>query len=595
MLADVWSVLDRQQRRSVVLAQLLSILLAFSTVVGIASIAPFFAVLGDPSWIERSAPLHWLYDYCGFRGEYSFETALGLAFVAIVVSANLLNVAGTFVMIRLSYRISAELQSVLFEEYLSRPYVFHTTANSALLFNKVIHETNRLTKDILQNGLLLVTSAATAVLIIISVLAINPAVAVAMVASLALGYALIYFTLRNWLLRAGQIQTRLLEETAQTVNETFGAIKEILVLRVRHFFLGKFERTTHALATAQARAQIVYQNPRHLMECVTVAGLVSLALLSSGHQHNVGSWLARLSFMGFAAYRLLPALQQTFAALVRIRAEQAGFATIAPDLRQARARKRLAEAADPAWRADLKREIRLHDVSFRYAPDRPPALDAIDMCIPARAAVALVGANGSGKTTAADLIAGLLTPGGGGIEIDGIVLDDANRCAWQSCVAYVPQNIYLLDTSIAANIALGVPADEIDHERLRRAARRAQLDAFVAELPDGFNHVIGERGVRLSGGQRQRIGIARALYKDASVLIMDEATNALDGMTEKELVETVMQLRGLYTIVLIAHRLATVQACDLIFEFDRGRIAAAGSYAKLLRDSDSFRRLARVS
>jgi HlyD family secretion protein len=230
-------------------------------------------------------------------------------------------------------------------------------------------------------------------------------------------------------------------------------------------------------------------------------------------------------------------------------------------------------------------------VSFRYERDRPPAISGVTMRIPATAAVGLVGANGSGKTTLVDVIAGLLVPETGRMEVDGIAIDDANRGAWQSRIAYVPQNIFLLDTSIAQNIALGMDETAIDRERLVMAAQLAQLDELVAALPGGYAHRIGERGVSLSGGQRQRIGIARALYTNASVLILDEATNALDGLTEQELMTTIMRLRGRYTIIVIAHRLSTVRACDVIFEFEHGRISGRGTYAELLQGSESFKRL----
>jgi ABC-type multidrug transport system fused ATPase/permease subunit len=219
----------------------------------------------------------------------------------------------------------------------------------------------------------------------------------------------------------------------------------------------------------------------------------------------------------------------------------------------------------------------------------------VSLRIPARAAIGLVGTNGSGKTTLVDLIAGLLVPGSGRIEVDGTLLNDDHRAAWQTRIAYVPQNIFLLDTSIAANIALGVPREAVDRERLLMAAQLAQLDELIGTLPGGYDHGVGERGVRLSGGQRQRIGIARALYADASVLILDEATNALDGLSEQELVATIVRLRGRYTIILIAHRLSTVRACDEIFELDRGRLVGSGTYEALVRNSETFRRLASIA
>jgi ABC-type multidrug transport system fused ATPase/permease subunit len=223
------------------------------------------------------------------------------------------------------------------------------------------------------------------------------------------------------------------------------------------------------------------------------------------------------------------------------------------------------------------------------------AASNVSLRIPARAAVGFVGANGSGKTTLVDLVAGLLVPAIGKIEVDGIALDDANRAAWQSRIAYVPQNISLLDTTIARNIALGIPRAAIDQERLLAAARLAQLDDFVRTLPRGYDHPVGERGMSLSGGQRQRMGIARALYTDASVLILDEATSALDGLTEQELMATILRLRGRYTIILIAHRLSAVRACDVIFELDKGKVTASGSYVDLLKNSETSRRLVNVS
>jgi ATP-binding cassette, subfamily B, bacterial PglK len=283
---------------------------------------------------------------------------------------------------------------------------------------------------------------------------------------------------------------------------------------------------------------------------------------------------------------------------VKIRAERAGFSRIAPDLERARAsaaaragRRAQSAAADATWLSRPSREIRLRNVSFRYSEDRPLALDAVSMCIPARAAVGFVGVNGSGKTTLVDVIAGLLTPTAGHVEVDGTVLDHTNVPAWQSRIAYVPQSIFLLDSSVAQNIAFGVEREAIDHQRLQEAARLAQLDDVIRKLPGGYEHEVGERGVALSGGQRQRIGIARALYKDASVLLLDEATNALDGLTEQELVQTLGKLRGRYTIILIAHRFSTVRQCDVIFELAGGKVAASGTYEDLMKHSDGFRRM----
>jgi len=238
-----------------------------------------------------------------------------------------------------------------------------------------------------------------------------------------------------------------------------------------------------------------------------------------------------------------------------------------------------------------RQDIRLRDISFRYAPDRPWALSEVSLRIPAGATVAIVGANGSGKTTLVDIIAGLLLPETGRLEVDGIVIDDANRAAWQSQIAYVPQNIFLMDATIVQNVALGVAPHDVDPDRLRDSLRLAQLDELLKTLALGHDHKVGERGMQLSGGQRQRIGIARALYREASVLLLDEATNALDGLTEQELMETLQRLRGRYTSIVVAHRMSTVRACDVIFEIGNGRLVCGGTYDGLLKTSEAFRRM----
>ena len=597
LFTEFWAILTPKQRRGILTMQIVSMAMAFSTVSGIAAIAPFFAVLGQPDLIDHNALLHWAYALAGFSSKRGFVLALGIAFIGAMLIANLINVLGSLAMSRLALRIGTELQSTLFGEYLSRPFSFHIRANSTTLLNNILHETARATNGVLQNAFLLVTNLVTASFILLSIMLLKPIVALAMIASLAGGYALIYFVLRKRLLQLGQTQSRSAIEQTQILHESFGAIKEIIVLQAQNFFRGRFERASESFSRAAAHSQVVAQNPRYLMECVAAVGLVGLALVLGGREDGIGPWLGQLTFIAFAAYRLLPTLQQVFAATVHIRADRAALALIAPDLRLARAAIHAGTAANLAncaWRKRPQQEIRLEEVSFRYATDKPLALERISLRIPARSAVGIVGVNGSGKTTLVDVIVGLLIPSEGRVEIDGSALDEANRAAWHSQIAYVPQNIFLLDASIAENIALGVPSADIDRDRLSEAVRLAQLDDFLKTLPEGHKHRVGERGIRLSGGQRQRIGIARALYRDAPVLVFDEATSALDGLTEQELMATLGRLRGRYTTILIAHRMATVCSCDIIFELQNGKLVGTGTYDALLESSAVFRRMTGV-
>lgn len=590
LLLEVWAVLSPRQRRLVAGAQLLSIVMAFSTVAGIASITPFFSVLGDPHLADHSHFVHWLAVSFALSDRHSLEIGLGAVFLTLVVAANAINAVGGWAMVRLSWVISTDLKSMLLREYMARPFIFHANSNTARLLNNIIYETN-MTSSMLQNLFLLVTSCVTAFFIIVSVMLLNPELGAAVFIVLAGGYAAIYLTMRNRLLRAGQVQSNFHAEQTKIVNESLGAIKEIQVRRAQEFFERRFAESSQSFAQAASHSQMVSRSPKHIMECVAVAGLVGAALLADGRGNGVGPWLGQLTFLGFAAYRLLPTLQQAYGALVGIRASRFGFSAIAPDVRAARSRIQANGNAESCWQELPRREIRLVEAHFRYGSDLPYAAKGVSLRIPVRSAAGLIGPNGSGKTTVVDILTGLLTPDSGHVEIDGNILDASNFGQWQSRIAYVPQNIYLLDASIAQNVAFGVPPRGIDRQRLLAAAKLAQLDDFVATLPHGYDHKIGERGAALSGGQRQRIGLARALYTDATVLIMDESTNSLDGLTEQELISTLLRLRSRYTIILIAHRLATLRGCDVIFEMDRGMITASGTYDELQGTSESFRRL----
>jgi HlyD family secretion protein len=595
LLRDIWSILTRAQRRHMLAVQLLSMLMAFSTVTGIAAIAPFFAVLGAPQLIDQNRQLRWLFVSGGFTDRHSFVVALGVLFIAVVLLANLINALGSLAMNRLALRIGTELQSALYTEYLQRPYSFHAATSSNLLYNNVVHETARVTNGILQNLLLLVTNLVTAAFIIVSILLVYPLISVAMLLLLAGGYVLIYLSVRRRLLQLGRSCSSGWAELARVVNESFAAIREVLLLRGQRFFSDTVSDTGRDLARINAHIYFVGQTPKHLMECVAVSGLVGGALIVSARSESMGAWLGELTFIAFGAYRLLPILQQIFASTVRIRADRPALAMIAPDLRQARlgndtVHPRASALRDHRWHQRPRDRISLEQVSFQHT-DGTRVLEGLNLSIPACATVALVGANGSGKTTLMDLIAGLLVPITGVLRVDGEAVHDRNRADWQAQIAYVPQNVFLLDSSIAQNIAFGLPEHSIDHSRMVQAARAAQLESFIEALPDQYRHRVGERGVRLSGGQRQRIGIARALYRRAPVLLLDEAMSAQDRMTETELMSALENLRGSCTIVLIAHRLSMVRWCDLVFQLEDGRICESGSCEELSRKSEPFRRI----
>ena len=590
---EFWRLLDTRQRRGFLLAQTLTLFMAVATLAGVAAVVPFFAVLGDPQSVSRNALLAWLYRHLGIATEHGFIVALCVGLLGVVLLGNAINMLGSLVLSRFAHRIGHHFAVALFDEYLHRGLQFHLACNSATLFNNVTWDVTRGTTGLLQSFLLLETNVATSALIIGSIVIIHPLIALTAAAVLGGSYGLVYLLARHRLLRNGLLESRHMEERAKIAGEAFGAIREIIVLDSQAFFRQRFAHSSAAIDRAALDSSAIAQSPRHILDFLITAVLVAAALLSFDRGRSAADWLAQLSFLGFAAYRLLPALQQIFHALVKIRGDRAAFDRIVADLRAAcrRARRPVRRPDTITWQGRPHAQIELKSVQFAYTTDRPPAIRGIQLTIPAGATVAFVGPSGSGKTTLAELILGLLVPTAGAVEIDGIALTADNRAGWQSTLAYVPQHTFLFDASLAENVALATRGERIDVERLSEALRLARLDELVRSLPQGYGEIVGEHGVRLSGGQRQRVGIARALYRRASLLVLDEPTSALDGLTEAEVMSTIEDLRGRCTIILIAHRTSTVRRCDLIFELSGGALVTAGTYTQLAKQSARFERL----
>jgi ATP-binding cassette, subfamily B, bacterial PglK len=593
MLATVWRLLERRQKAQLLALQVVAVLMALGTVSGIAAILPFFTALADPASMGRSRLLSLLHQHLGLplSGDgVRLAVVLGVAFIALVALANLVNIAGTLLMNRFAFDTGNAFAIELFESYLSRDYDFHLRTPGAVLASRLLHETTRVTVGVLQSGLTLAANLVTVALIVASMVLIDPVIATIALAVLGTTYAAIYLTARGRLLRNGVQESRHYAERTHIVGESLGAVKEILLWRAQPLFAARFAASCRAISRNALSTLAISQTPRYALELATVCALVGGALYLGAMRQQHGPWMAALSFMGLAVYRLLPALQQAFTALVKIRADRPALESIAADLREARARPPRARSAaiDAAWRDRPRREILIDSVSFRYAPDAAPAIADLTLRIPAGAIVGLVGDNGSGKTTLLDILAGLLVPQSGAVTVDGVRIDAANRGAWQSTIAYVPQQVLLLDATLEENIALGAALGAENRERLRAAVALARLEECAGALAQRGRQRLGERGARLSGGQRQRVAIARALYREASVLIMDEATSELDEAAEESVIESLQALRAGRTVILTGHRLSSLRHCDVIFELAGGRLVRSWTY-EALRASPGLR------
>ncbi len=565
-------------------------------VVSVGSIMPFLQVAAEPASVHENVYLSWAYQRFGFADPNTFLIALGLAsFTALVVS-NVFIVFTTWAIERYAWGLNHTLSWRLLRSYLYRPYEYFLTRNSAELGKNILQEVIEVVNGMLRPGLRGVAKGCVALFIIGFLIFINPVVATIVATVLGAVYAGIYFSVRNRIDVYGENRVEENTRRYKFVNEAFGGIKEVKLRGKEQAFLEQFKVPSEHYSRYQARYRVIKKVPRYLLEAVAFGGIILIAVYLIAVRDNIQQVIPTLGLYAYAGYRLMPALQKAFkgvtsahfnlAALEKLREGLVDEATQTST--QINGRRTDLESS-----LTLKDRLVIDDVHYTYPEAEEPAIRGLSVEIPARTTVGFVGKTGSGKTTTVDLILGLLRPQQGAISVDSTPIRDKNVRRWQSDLGYVPQHIYLSDDTVARNIAFGVPEDDIDMSAVQQAARRAHILDFVEQkLPDGWNSPVGERGVKLSGGQRQRIGIARAIYHDPSVLVFDEATSALDQATEESVMRAIYQLEEDHTILLIAHRLSTVQRADKIIMLEGGEKVGEGTYGELRSQNSKFRSMA---
>ena len=567
--------------------------------IGVASIMPFMAVVGDPEIISRNAPLSRLYEVSGATSTNSFLVMLGVAaFLALVVAL----VFGAFTqwfLHRYSQLYNLRLSVRLLNTYYSRPYVWFLNHHSADLGRTVLHEVGGLVAHSILPALRIVSKLVVVVFLLGLVVIADPVVAVSAAVALAVMYGIVYLSVRRYLGRLSAATWEANEQRFRIAQEGLGAIKQVKVAGLEARYMARFLDPAQRLARYYANHAILSMLPKYLMEALAFGGiLLLLVFLLLTRDQGLGYVLPLIAVYAFAGYRLMPALQSVYHDLADMRFGSQILDKLYPELisgkQQGAHFLRPETNSSPAL--ELRNELRLENVTLTYPGASAKVLDNVMLSIPANTTVAFVGSTGAGKTTIVDVILGLLAPDSGGLVVDGVPITGENLRQWQRALGYVPQDIFLKDDTVAANIAFGEPPESIDMGAVERAAKSAELHDFVVEeLAGGYDALVGERGVRLSGGQRQRIGIARALYRNPSVLVLDEATSALDNLTERAVMSAVDQLGNEKTIIIIAHRLSTVRNCDLIFLMERGRVVASGTYDELARSNERFRAMAQGS
>lgn len=594
LYSKLLDLLDGRERRRFCILLALIVVNGIVDMVGVASVLPFLAVLSDPGIVREHRLLAMVYDWGGFREDLSFQIFLGLVVLAIVFAGLVFRMGTLYALSRFSQMRSYSISSRLLANFLHQPYVWFLSRHSADLTKSILFEVDKVIGEAMMPAILILSQTTSVLCLIILLFLVNPSVALAATLLFCGLYIVIFLFVRRLLTRLGQVRADANRVRYRVTQEAMGGIKDVKLLGLEDSYVSRFRAPARRYANAASTSLVVGDAPRYLLEAVAFGGMVLLVLSLLMHgAGNLTSILPTLGVFAFAGLRMFPALQQVYSSLTKMRYVGPMLDNVHRDMVQTR----IAPSTELAKRTPLRLRERLDIVNVQYAypmTDRR-VLRGFDLQIAANTTVGIVGGSGAGKTTAVDIILGLLRPDKGELRVDGVPVTVHSLRGWQDTLGYVPQQIFLIDDTISANIAFGVPLEKRDQAAIERAARLAELHDFVTtELPAGYETTVGDRGIRLSGGQRQRIGIARALYHDPDVLILDEATSALDNLTERAVMDAVHNLSRKKTIIMIAHRLTTVRNCDRIVLMEKGRISAEGVYDDLLVSSESFRRMAQM-
>jgi ATP-binding cassette, subfamily B, bacterial PglK len=537
-------------------------------VIGVTSIFPFFALAADPDRIRNSRFGSWLLSHLPAMDQNALLIWAGIVSIALLFLSNAVTLAGEVIRTRYGHGLGHFLRTRLMEALSARPYGYFLERNSGALLQKVVGDVIQFINGVFLPLMESLSRIVTLGFLLLTVFLVQPVIALG--AALLLGgfYGIVFLLLRHRSHLLGEGLQEANRGTIITAQQFLGGIKPILVHGKQKFFTDEFARHSADQARLYPWVPIYGNGPRYLIEPIAFGGLVAAVIWLAAHGRAFSDILPNLTVMALAGYRMLPSIQLLYSQLSQINAMRYTVGEIEAELAEIGATsKRIIspEHAEQSVPLSFEKGIRLENVTFDYPGSNRAVLENFSLEIPKNSSVGIIGPTGSGKSTLVDIILGLHRPQSGGIRVDERVLRPEDFGSWRSMIGYVPQDIYLLDASVAANIAFGIPSDEVDQAALREAAEAAQILNFIeTELPAQWNTVVGERGARLSGGQRQRIGLARALYHRPQVLVLDEATSALDTKTEAEVIEAIDALHGHLTLIIIAHRLSTIQGCDRV-------------------------------
>jgi len=552
---------------------------SFAEILSIGAVLPFLAVLTAPERIFQLPAIKPFINYIGFTSPTQLLFPLTIGFGLAALFSGSIRLLLLWASTRISYATGADLSISIYRRTLYQPYAVHASRNSSEIISGISSKANSIIGSTILPILTLISSAITLIAILIALLSIDTVIALAAFGGFGLIYATIIWFTRGRMLINSQSIAREYTQLIKSLQEGLGGIRDVLIDGCQEVYCQIYRNADLPLRRAQGNTSFISASPRFGIEALGMMLIASLAYLLACQPDGIAKAIPVLGALALGAQRLLPILQGAYSSWSSIQGGQASLRDTLNLLDQP-----LPDYVDQprAKPIPFNRNITLKQFSFRYSEQTPWVLNNLNLTIPKGRRIGFIGLTGSGKSTLLDIIMGLLEPTKGSLEIDNQVITTSNTRSWQAHIAHVPQAIFLADSTIEENIAFGVPKSKIDHELVKQAARQAQIADIIETWPKKFNTFVGERGIRLSGGQRQRIGIARALYKQADVIIFDEATSALDSKTEQAVMQSIESLGKELTLLIIAHRLTTLKNCDQIVELSDGGIKRTGSYQEIV-------------
>ena len=585
IIKKILYLLTPKERRRGALILFMTFVMAFFDVLGIVSIFPFIAVLTDPTLIETNYIINNIYNYVsliGIKNNNDFFFVLGILIFILLVFSILFKAFTIYLQIRFVQNCDYNISKRLTEAYLHQPYVWFLNQNSSELGKNILSEVSQVVIGGLNQIIELISKSLITILIIFLLIAVNPLIAFTVFFFISGIYISFYLLIRIYLKVIGKKRFKFNELRFKIANEVFSGIKEIKIRHLKYFYINRFSTASKIFFDVNSKSKILTQLPRFFLEVIIFGGSLILILYMIKILGGFNSALPLISLYIFAGYRLMPAIQSVYSSFSTLIFNTAAIDKLYSDFKNLKLSKKNDQNNND--KLILKNSINLNDIFFTYPNSKIPVLKNINLNISVNSNVGFIGATGSGKTTIIDIILGLLEAQQGQFKIDGQIITKENLATWQRTIGYVPQQIYLIDDTLASNIAFGVKPEDINQDVVEKVSKIAHLHDFVKnELPNKYQTKIGERGVRLSGGQRQRIGIARALYHNPQLLVLDEATSALDNKTEQMIIDSLNALSEKITIITIAHRLNTLKNCDTIYKFDKGTIVDKGTYEQIIK------------